>query len=820
MTQTTEPDAQKTLYNILVQERAAGFRNTVVIGGLDGFLQRYLGELQPLLEGLSSYATLAPEERERWADQVAKGLRSSVSSTKAHRATGPASPDKSGPVARPPRSVHGSGSASPEPLALDDEVERLKGVAGRTVPRLKRMEIEMVRDLIFHFPHRHNDYGNVRKIDRLVPGEEQTVLARVVRAEETRSGGRRRSTQAVLEDETGEVRAIWFNNRWLAGRLKPGVRLAVSGKATVFRGRFVFESPDYELLDARQDDLVHTGRIVPVYAVTDGLYQRQMRSLVKQAMDRCLPQIDEFLPDEVRRRAGLIAIRDAILQIHYPESIEDWRAARRRLAFDELFMIQLAVVRQKRLWREEGAGTPLPARPAALKAFLGALPFTLTDAQATALDEVLSDTESDRPMRRLLQGDVGSGKTVVAAAAMVVAVENGKKAALMVPTEILAEQHFMTISRLVAGADLDPDGEPVVTLRVAGMSSPMVLGLLLGSQTKRVKDGVRAMLAQGVIDIVIGTHALIQEGVEIDDLALVVVDEQHRFGVLQRASIGDKGQRPHVLAMSATPIPRSLALTVYGDLDISAIDQLPPGRLAVRTRWVESTRREAAYEFVRKQVEEGRQAFIVCPLVEESEVVQSRAAVKEHDRLSEQVFPELRVGLLHGRMSLKGKELVMEGFQANDLDILVATAVVEVGIDIPNASVMLIDGADRFGLSQLHQFRGRVGRSEHQSYCLLLSDAPGEEAQKRLKLLERVGDGFQLAEEDLKMRGPGDYLGTRQSGMPTLRVARITDHDILALARREATTILDEDPALSGEKHSALAMQLSRHTLGLTPEAS
>ena len=816
MTLTNEPDPRKTFYNILVQERAAGFRNTVVIGGLDGFLKGYPGELSPLLDGLSSYAALAPEERERWANGVAKGLRASVSSPKASQATGPAS---ASPVARRRRTDRGR-EAAPEPLALDDDVGRLKGVAGRTASRLNRLGIERVSDLIFHFPNRHNDYGNIRKINQLAPGGEQTVVAQVLTAEETRSGRGRTSTQALLGDETGEVRAIWFNNRWLAGRLKPGVWLAVSGKATVFRGRYVFESPDYEVLDSSQDELVHTGRIVPVYAVTDGMYQRQMRSLVRQAMDRCLSQIDEFLPDGLRRRSGLIGIRDAILQMHYPDTMEDWRGARRRLAFDELFMMQLAVVKQKRSWREEGAGTPLPARPEVLSAFLDSLPFTLTDAQAAALDDILSDTGSNRPMRRLLQGDVGSGKTVVAAAAMVVAVENGKKAALMVPTEILAEQHFMTISRLLSRADLSPDEGPVVELQAAGLSRPLVLGLLLGRQTKRVKDSVHAMLAQGAIDIVIGTHALIQEGVEIADLALVVVDEQHRFGVLQRASIGDKGQRPHLLAMSATPIPRSLALTVYGDLDISAIDQLPPGRQSIRTRWVESTRREAAYDLVRKQVEEGRQAFIVCPLVEESEAIQSRAAVKEHDRLSEKVFPELRLGLLHGRMSLKEKLLVMKRFQANDLDILVSTAVVEVGIDVTNATVMLIDGADRFGLSQLHQFRGRVGRGEHQSYCLLLSDAPGEEAQKRLKLLERVSDGFQLAEEDLKMRGPGDYLGTRQSGMPTLRVARITDLDILALARREATTILDEDPTLSHQEHSALAMRLSQHAQGLVTEAS
>ncbi len=816
MTQSNGPDPQATLYNILVQERATGYRNAVVIGGLDGFLQRYVGELGPVLEGLPSYASLAPKERARWANRVVKGLRGSDSSERPPRARRAGAP----PPVSPQRGRRADKSSPVGTLALDDDVGRLKGVAARTVSRLKRLDIERIADLIFHFPHRHNDYGSVRKISRLSPGDEQTVVVRVVSAEETRSARGRRSTQAVLEDDTGQVRAIWFNNRWLANRLKPGMRLAVSGKATVFRGRFALESPDYEVLDRQQDELVHTGRIVPVYPVTDGLYQRQMRSLVKQAVDRCLPQVEEFLPDVIQRRQRLIPLGDAILNMHYPPTVEDQQAARKRLAFDELFMIQLAVLRQKRAWREEGAGTPLPANPSVLNAFLDALPFTLTDAQTSALGEVLADTGSERPMRRLLQGDVGSGKTVVATAAMAVAVDNGKKAAMMAPTEILAEQHFMTISGLLSGAERNPDGEPVVELHVAGLETPLVLGLLLGSQTKRVKDRVRAMLAEGAIDIAIGTHALIQEGVEIANLALVIVDEQHRFGVLQRASIGDKAQRPHLLAMSATPIPRSLALTVYGDLDISAIDQLPPGRQSIRTRWVESARREGAYDFVRKQVGEGRQAFIVCPLVEESEAVRSRAAVKEHQRLSAHVFPELKLGLLHGRMNLKEKETVMEGFQANDLDILVSTAVVEVGIDVPNATVMLIDGADRFGLAQLHQFRGRVGRGQHQSYCFLLADEPGEDARDRLKLLERVRDGFELAEEDLKIRGPGDYVGTRQSGMPTLRVARITDHDILALARREATTILDEDPALSDPTHQALAARLSAHEKDPIPEAS
>jgi ATP-dependent DNA helicase RecG len=367
---------------------------------------------------------------------------------------------------------------------------------------------------------------------------------------------------------------------------------------------------------------------------------------------------------------------------------------------------------------------------------------------------------------------------------------------------------------------LEADGKYVVTLQVVGMDEKIVVGLLLGSHRKRVKDDVHAMLAAGAIDIIIGTHALIQSAVDIPNLALVVVDEQHRFGVMQRASLSDKGTRPHVLAMSATPIPRSLALTVYGDLDASVIDEMPPGRESIRTRWVESERRDTAYGFVRKEVEAGRQAFIVCPLIEESEAIQSRAAVVEYERLSTQVFPDLEVGLLHGRMSLQEKEEIMDRFKSGEIDILVSTPVIEVGIDVPNATVMLIDGADRFGLSQLHQFRGRVGRGEHQSYCLLMADFPGMEARKRLKLLERVQDGFKLAEEDLKLRGPGDYAGTRQSGLPCLKVASILDQDILALARREAIRLLETDPELTSEDNEMLGQHLKKYAGGLTADIS
>ncbi len=390
----------------------------------------------------------------------------------------------------------------------------------------------------------------------------------------------------------------------------------------------------------------------------------------------------------------------------------------------------------------------------------------------------------------------------------------------MAPTEVLAEQHFLGITRMLSGVPEADNGESVSSVRLAGFPREISIGLLVGDLSARTKEEMHRRITGGEIDIVIGTQALIQTGVDAPNLALVVVDEQHRFGVMQRASLRDKGSRPHVLAMSATPIPRSLALTLYGDLDLSTIHMLPPGRLPIRTRWIEPERRPAAYEFVRKQVQEGHQAFIVCPLVEESELVQSRAAVEEHARLSASIFPELKLDLLHGRMSLAEKQEVMGRFQRGETHILVTTAVIEVGIDVPNATAMLIDGADRFGLAQLHQFRGRVGRGQAQSYCLLLSDSPGEDARERLKIVERVSDGFELAEEDLRLRGPGDYFGTRQSGLPELRVATISDQDILALARREAFKLLDADPGLTNDDNAALGARFREYRAGLTDEFS
>ena len=803
----------ESLSKILEHETAAGFPDSTVIGGLDRFLQRWAGELKPVTGELGSYSVLTPGQRRTWSEQVLSRLGDALPEDGKRHANG---------RSRNTSAATGSRKRVAEadaPIELSDGVLRIKGVSTQNQSRLKRLGVETVEDLLYHFPHRHNDFANVRKISDLEFGEEQTVLVNVWEATETRQGARRRSTQAVLGDETGNVRAIWFNNPYLVKTLRPGTKLVVSGKVNVFKGSFVFESPEYELLRG-QEELVHTGRLVPVYPTVEGLPARTLRRVAKAALDVGVSQLVEYLPDDLLQRASLMGLRNAVSQAHYPDTIADWGAARRRLAFDELFMLQLAVLKRKSAWQQEDLGIPLKVDQELLGGFTSSLPFELTSAQKRVLGEILDDLTKLRPMSRLLQGDVGSGKTVVAGAAMLVAAFNNYQAAIIAPTELLAEQHFLTITNLLSSASVLVPDEYVVSIEIEGYPRPITIALLIGSLSKRAKRDVHERIADGEVDILIGTHAVIQDEVELPYLAVAVVDEQHRFGVMQRALMRSKGKNPHLLAMSATPIPRSLTLTFYGELDVSVIDQMPPGRRTIRTRRVEPDKRAAAYGFIRKQVEEGRQAFIVCPLIERSEVLQTRAATEEYERLSTDVFPDLELGLLHGRLALREKELVMEQFQRRELDILVSTPVVEVGIDVPNATVMLVDGADRFGLAQIHQFRGRVGRGPHQSYCLLLADRPGDEARERLKIAERLTDGFELAEEDLRLRGPGDYLGTRQSGLPDLKIAQITDHELLTLSRQEAARILDNDPDLTSDENSRLAERLDGYAGGLAGEIS
>jgi ATP-dependent DNA helicase RecG len=620
--------------------------------------------------------------------------------------------------------------------------------------------------------------------------------------------GGRRSTEAIVGDETGNVRAMWFNNPYLARTLTPNLKIVLSGKVKLFNGRFVFESPEWEPME--EGDLIHTGRLVPVYPLTEGLHQRQTRKLIKGAVDIWAQQVVDFLPPDVIKHCQLIELPDAIAQAHYPDTVEFQDKARVRLAFDELFLLQLGVLSKKRDWQESQPGTPIHIDRQLLDKFLQSLPFKLTPAQQKVLTEILGDMQKPVAMSRLLQGEVGSGKTVVATAALLTAVADGYQTALMAPTEILAEQHFATIHKLLSAVGhLEAEADHLYTYSGI-LPKPVTIALLIGATGAKTKRELHQRIASGEIDIIIGTHAIIQKEVEFKRLGFIVVDEQHRFGVAQRSTLRQKGTNPHVLAMTATPIPRTLALTLYGDLDLSVIDELPPGRQLIKTKWLRPDEREQAYRFIRKQVGEGHQAFIICPLIEESETVQARAAVAEYEYLSQNVFPTLKVGLLHGKMASKDKEKAMQMFHDKELDILVSTPVIEVGIDVPNATVMMVESADRFGLSQLHQFRGRVGRGPAQSYCILLSEHPSEVGTERLSIIETVHNGFRLAEEDLRLRGPGEFFGTRQSGLPDLRMAKLSDVALLEMARKEAQLLFTEDRHLRKPQHALLVKELAR----------
>ncbi len=680
-------------------------------------------------------------------------------------------------------------------LDLSTPVDALRGISDTYRRRLGRLGVRTVEDLLYLFPRRYDDFSALKTINQLEYGEEVTIVGTVWEASNRRTRSGQTITTATFSDATGTIQATWFNQPYLTRQLRRGRKIVLSGQVEKYLGRLTFQAPEWEPLDQK---LLHTARLVPVYPLTKGIGARWMRRLMHRIVEKWVGAVEEYLPEHIRERESLLSIQEALTQIHFPDDAGKLEEARRRLSFDEFLLIQLGVLRQRQMWQQETAHA-LEIDRDVLKLTIDSLPFRLTSAQDRVLNEILHDVTRERPMSRLLQGDVGSGKTVVAVIAMLMAVANEAQAALMAPTEILAEQHYRSVTNFLKSLTAEM-GSSETTI---DLPRPKVR-LLTGSLTRSEKDAVYEEMAAGEADIVIGTHALIQEGVEFDELAFVVIDEQHRFGVSQRSTLRQKGYAPHVLVMSATPIPRTLALTVYGDLDISVIDEMPPGRQTIRTRKVLPRERERAYQFVRSQIEKGRQAFVICPLVEASDKIEAKAATEEYERLQKEVFPDLELGLMHGRLKNDEKETVMAQFRAGDLDVLVSTSVVEVGIDVPNATVMVVEGADRFGLAQLHQFRGRVGRGEHRSYCLLLAESPSANAQARLDVLENTQDGFRLAEEDLKLRGPGEFFGTRQSGLPDLRAAKLSDVDILETARAEALEIFRRDADLSAPEHALL----------------
>ncbi|MEW5719507.1 MAG: ATP-dependent DNA helicase RecG [Chloroflexota bacterium] len=781
----------------------------LVIGGLEKFINNFAAQQKQsergdaeraarVVQALQGYGTATPDARYEMLERALALLReeSAPAPTETVETAQPSPPEppdefEDEDEEEEPAAAKKSRPRAPMPapgFGLDAPVTRLQNVGPAHAKKLQKLGIYTVGDLLYHFPHRYDDYSKLKTISQLMYGEEVTLLVTVCEAHtrETHRAGLTITT-VLLADTTGKINATFFNQPFLQQQFKSGRRIVISGRVDQDLGRLSFKRPEWEPFSK---ELVHTARIVPVYPLTEGVTNRWLRRLIKDVVEYWAPKAADALPEPIRARENLLDAPTALSEIHFPATLEKMGAARRRLALDEFLLIQLGVLRQRRQWREQ-PGRALRADETLHQNFLASLPFQLTNAQQRVLQEILDDIQRAQPMSRLLQGDVGSGKTVVAAAAMLAAVANGAQAALLAPTEILAEQHYKTLSAIFAK-----------------QAKPPRLRLLTGSLKNREKEQARAEIAAGEIDVAVGTHALIQEDVEFKDLALAVIDEQHRFGVEQRGTIRSKGYHPHILVMSATPIPRTLALTLYGDLDLSIIDEMPPGRQEIKTKWLEPRERERAYAFIANQIKQGRQAFVICPLIEESEAIDAKAAVEEYERLRKDVFPNLRVGLIHGKLKPSEKDATMNAFRDHATDILVATSVVEVGIDVPNATVMLIEGADRFGLAQLHQFRGRVGRGEHQSYCLLLAEKSGATSDDRLRVIESTQDGFRLAEEDLKLRGPGEFFGTRQSGLPDLKVAKLSDVKILEEARKIAQEIFARDPELKLPEHQLLAQRV------------
>ena len=678
------------------------------------------------------------------------------------------------------------------PVALTAPLTTVQGIGPKSAKTLSKLDLENLGDLLWHLPRRYDDYSQLETINRLWYGQDVTVIGTIEKIEmRAVRGGRMKLTEAVVSDGTGSLRVTWFNQPWIANKLKPGRGIVLSGKIDQYLGRLTMNSPEWEPLERHQ---LHTNRIVPVYPLTAGVSGKWLRRVIHSVVQRLAPRVPDPIPAGIRQSADLVPLSVALQQIHFPDDQDQLTKAQHRLAFGEMFLLQLGVLRQKQDW-EQLVSEPLQVEDQWLDHFTSNLPYTLTNAQKGALDDIRKDMASSAPMNRLLQGDVGSGKTVVAAAAIGISAANKAQSAFMAPTSILADQHFQTLRELLpVSADI-----PEESIR-----------LLIGATPETEKNEIRQGLEDGVIQVIIGTHALIEDPVNFKQLGLVIIDEQHRFGVEQRAALRDKGQNPNLLVMTATPIPRSLALTVFGDLDLTLLDEMPPGRQPVDTRVLLPRERSRAHVFVESQIGKGKQAFIIYPLVEGSEKVQTKAAVDEHQILQENVFPTHTVGLLHGRMRQEEKEQVMDAFRKGEREILVSTSVVEVGMDIPNATVMLIEGANHFGLAQLHQFRGRVGRGDSQSYCLLIPDRDDDVENARLTAMQATNDGFELADLDLEQRGPGDFLGTRQSGFAQLRTAQLTDIRLIEKARREAIQLFEEDPELTQPEHEALALELAR----------
>ncbi|MFH1423017.1 MAG: ATP-dependent DNA helicase RecG [Planctomycetota bacterium] len=680
---------------------------------------------------------------------------------------------------------------------LKKPVRFVKGVGEARAQKLKQLNIETVKDVLYHFPKRHEDRTKILSISDLKIDEKATIIAVVSKVSYSGRYRRIKVVKLKIEDNTGTAEAVWFNQPYLADKFKCGQTLILSGKVK-FYNSIQLLSPAYEIISdfpsyqLNGEDLSNEfGKIIPIYPLVEGISHKQLRYIVREALSLCHGKIIDFIPPHILKKRKLPSIEDALKSIHFPQDMEEKEKALNRFKYEELFMLEtILALRKEKFVKEQSFSFKMEKQLG--QRIRRLFPFKFTKAQENVISEIVADLTSGHPTNRLLQGDVGSGKTAVAVYAILLAVANKYQAAFMAPTEILAEQHFRTISSYLS-------------------KSRVNLSLLTSSvQSERCR--ILEELSQGKIDIIVGTHALIEESVVFKKLGLIIVDEQHKFGVLQRLNLARKGKIPHIIVMTATPIPRTLSLTVFGDLDISVIDELPPGRKPVETRFVRKNKVAETYDFIRREISKGQQAYFVYPVIEDSMEKDLKGVITMYKHISKTVFPDIRVGLLHGQMKPQEKEKTMSDFRAGKIKILVATILIEVGVDVPNATIMVIEHCERFGLSQLHQLRGRIGRSEKQSFCFLLGSPNTEEAKSRISALLSTVDGFKIAEEDLKIRGPGEFFGTKQSGMPDLKIANIIDdYDILCLARSDSFDVVKKDPNLQLPENYNLRNTLIEH---------
>lgn len=687
--------------------------------------------------------------------------------------------------------------------SLKDSIQFVKGVGPKRFQLFRKMNLETIEDCLYFLPHRYEDRSRVVNISELTPDEVSTFQGEIIHSGATPLGRRRKIYEVLIEDPTGTVQAKWykFNSKYMEQKYAVGQKVVVSGKPTHGRSAFAgleIIHPVVDTLSGEDSDSLETGRVVPIYSITEGLHLKTLRKIMKQVVDNFAPATEEFFPEDLRRRNDLMDRSKAFAQAHFPDpdvSGADLAAfktpAQRRLIFEELFLILLGLAFKKRLAGESSDGVPLKTRGETIRKFVRLLSFDLTGAQKRVLTSIMSDLENARPMNRLLHGDVGSGKTLIAMVALLTAVDNGFQGALMAPTELLAEQHYL---------NLHPFCQEI------GVNLALATGTLRPKDRKNILESVEA----GQVQIAVGTHALFQKDVRFKNLAVAVIDEQHRFGVRQRETFGKKGPSPHVLVMTATPIPRSLAMVLYGNMDVSVLDEMPPGRKEIVTKLFFQNRRDQAYQFLRGELEAGRQAYVVAPLIEESALVELKNVQEIHQQLQRDLFPERRVEIIHGKLKKEDRQELMANFKAGKIHILVATTVIEVGVDVPNATIMIVEHAERFGLAQLHQLRGRVGRGGHASHCLLVAYPPvTEEGKARLETMVKSSDGFVIAEKDLEIRGPGDVMGARQSGLPSLRVANLVrDVREIETARNEVQTLIEQDPKLEKPEHQKLKQAL------------